>query len=403
MATTITVVEENVVIQVATSGLQGGQGPTGATGATGATGPTGPSGTVAVTAPITNSGTSTAANIGIDQTGLTIVKSQVTGTAVTQADSRTVTGNMIGLNTIANANIWTGAAIDPAKINGTAVVTADSRLSDTRVPTDNSVTNAKIVSTGLDMSVINSGAITNWAPSTAYTKGDIVNYLGVAYRRIATSTSGTTFDPSNWNQVTPAISSLQSPPVNTWIGNGTRASLTGDTTNTNGGLIVVPFAINTQRTLDAVAVLTGSANTAPTAGAVGRIGIWKSDLSGVPSTLVKDCGTIALTGTGTTGAPLQISSLNTVLPAGMYWIGCVIQNAGAVLPTMVVNATSTVQTPFTYTFQSTSSTALATDFSGNNTYFATGVTSDFGATTPPSFAYNSPNRSPIKVIYRFTA
>jgi hypothetical protein len=38
MATTITVVEEDVVIQVATSGLQGGQGPKGDTGTTGATG-----------------------------------------------------------------------------------------------------------------------------------------------------------------------------------------------------------------------------------------------------------------------------------------------------------------------------------------------------------------------------
>jgi hypothetical protein len=81
-------------------GIQGVKGDTGATGATGATGPqgeqgiqgvkgdkgdtgdTGPqgsSGVVSVTAPITNSGTSTAANIGIDQTGLTLAQSQITG------------------------------------------------------------------------------------------------------------------------------------------------------------------------------------------------------------------------------------------------------------------------------------------------------------------------------------
>jgi hypothetical protein len=46
--------------------------------AVGATGPTGPSGVIAVTAPITNSGTSTSANIGIDQTGITVAQSQVT-------------------------------------------------------------------------------------------------------------------------------------------------------------------------------------------------------------------------------------------------------------------------------------------------------------------------------------
>jgi len=65
-------------------GDKGDTGETGATGATGATGPkgdtgdTGPSGVVSVTAPITNTGTSTAANIGIDQTGLTLAQSQIT-------------------------------------------------------------------------------------------------------------------------------------------------------------------------------------------------------------------------------------------------------------------------------------------------------------------------------------
>ena len=53
----------------AITGLAGPQGPTGAAGS---------SGVVAVTAPITNSGTSTAATIGINQSGLTIAESQVT-------------------------------------------------------------------------------------------------------------------------------------------------------------------------------------------------------------------------------------------------------------------------------------------------------------------------------------
>lgn len=46
-------------------GPQGPQGPTGPTGATGATGATGPSGVISVTAPITNTGTSTSAIIGV--------------------------------------------------------------------------------------------------------------------------------------------------------------------------------------------------------------------------------------------------------------------------------------------------------------------------------------------------
>jgi hypothetical protein len=47
-------------------GAQGEQGEPGADGANGSDGAAGPSGVVAVTAPITNSGTSTSANIGID-------------------------------------------------------------------------------------------------------------------------------------------------------------------------------------------------------------------------------------------------------------------------------------------------------------------------------------------------
>lgn len=58
----------NLVLPKGDQGIQGIQGPTGNTGATGNTGPTGPSGVIAVTSPITNSGTSTSATIGIDQT-----------------------------------------------------------------------------------------------------------------------------------------------------------------------------------------------------------------------------------------------------------------------------------------------------------------------------------------------
>ena len=70
-------------------GIKGDKGDTGNTGPkgdTGDTGPQGPSGVIAVTTPITNSGTSTSANIGIDQTALVIAKTQVTGTAVVVAD-----------------------------------------------------------------------------------------------------------------------------------------------------------------------------------------------------------------------------------------------------------------------------------------------------------------------------
>lgn len=65
---TITPVENTVVIS--SVGLQGATGATGATGAKGDTGATGSSGVIAVNAPITNSGTSTNANLSIS-TGTT--------------------------------------------------------------------------------------------------------------------------------------------------------------------------------------------------------------------------------------------------------------------------------------------------------------------------------------------
>jgi hypothetical protein len=60
------------------TGPQGIQGIQGLTGPTGPTGATGSSGVIAATSPITNSGTSTSASLGLDQTAITITESQVT-------------------------------------------------------------------------------------------------------------------------------------------------------------------------------------------------------------------------------------------------------------------------------------------------------------------------------------
>ena len=90
-------------------GAQGTQGPQGATGAQGAQGPTGFSGVIAVTSPITNSGSSTSASLGFDATGF-----------VKTSDTGTVTSTMIADGTIVNADINTAAGIGAAKISGTA-------------------------------------------------------------------------------------------------------------------------------------------------------------------------------------------------------------------------------------------------------------------------------------------
>jgi hypothetical protein len=190
----------------------------------------------------------------------------------------------------------------------------------------------------------------------------------------------------------------QVPPTSNWIGAGARNTLAGDQTNTNGALHIVPFWITTARTLDAVAVLIGTTGTG-SAGAVARIGIWNADANGAPGTLVKDCGTVALTGTA--GTVAQISSIAQALPAGGYWIGAVLQGAPATVPYMVT-ALAPVFSPYSYSFQGTAATATNAEFLGNNTYRASSVTGTF-ASTPPSFIYNSDAVNPIKVIWKFSA
>jgi hypothetical protein len=80
--TTVTTTNDVVEISLSDIGVQG------ATGATGATGASGSSGVVSVTSPITNSGSSSSAVIGINQSLIGITASQVTGTAVLTTDSR---------------------------------------------------------------------------------------------------------------------------------------------------------------------------------------------------------------------------------------------------------------------------------------------------------------------------
>jgi hypothetical protein len=172
------------------------QGAAGAAGAAGSTGPAGSSGVISVTAPLTNSGTSSEAVLGIT-TGTT-ASTVCVGNDSRLSDARTPTAHTQAFSTItATPTTLTGYGITDA------VGTSDSRLSDTRTPTDGSVTDAKIVSSGLSAGSINWTAIIAWAASTAYAKGDLVEYLGIAYRRTAAGTTGATFNATNWQQLTP--------------------------------------------------------------------------------------------------------------------------------------------------------------------------------------------------------
>ena len=84
------------------------------------TGPQGPSGVVAVTSPITNSGTSTSATIGINQGSLTLTQSQVTD-LVTDLTAKANTTTLTGVTNQSTSVVDTiSRAIGYANIAATA-------------------------------------------------------------------------------------------------------------------------------------------------------------------------------------------------------------------------------------------------------------------------------------------
>lgn len=85
------------------------------------------------------------------------------------------------------------------------VKASDGSMVPLRDPPDGSVTDAKIQITGLAASSINGVEIAAWQPNTAYTKGQLVEQNGIAYRRISSGLSQATFNTTNWHQVTPSI------------------------------------------------------------------------------------------------------------------------------------------------------------------------------------------------------
>lgn len=120
------------------------KGDTGSTGATGSTGPQGSSGVIAVTAPITNSGTSTNAQIGVSvgTTSGTVAAgddSRITGAAqkasnLSDLPSASTARSNLGLGDSSTKNVGTSA--------GTVAAGNDSRLSDARTPTSHKASHA---------------------------------------------------------------------------------------------------------------------------------------------------------------------------------------------------------------------------------------------------------------------
>jgi hypothetical protein len=150
----------------------------GEVGNTGATGAQGPSGVIGVTAPITNSGTSTSAQLGIDQSALALTQSQVTnltadlaakaplasptftGTITTPLTTAgyvqtSATGVLSSVASVAQADV----AGLVAALNDKASLTASNTFSGTQTITPSAIGNVPLVAKGLSGQT---GDLTQW-------------------------------------------------------------------------------------------------------------------------------------------------------------------------------------------------------------------------------------------------
>jgi len=100
-----------------------------------------------------------------------IAASKISGTAVTQADSGTVTSTMIANGTIVDADINASAAIAKTKISGTAITASDSGTVNSTILANASVIRSKIGYAGAILQVAQTvdTTIASYDPGNSYT------------------------------------------------------------------------------------------------------------------------------------------------------------------------------------------------------------------------------------------
>lgn len=168
----VTVTENPIAVTTTNQGIQGA---TGAKGDKGSDGAQGPSGVINVNSPITNiGGTTTSANLGLDQTALSIQPNQVVGTAVITTDTRltdarTPTGSATGdlSGTYPSPTLAT-LSPSPAGTYGSASavprITLDAKGRTTAV----TATNIAISGSALDNASVTAAKLANYAIAPTY-------------------------------------------------------------------------------------------------------------------------------------------------------------------------------------------------------------------------------------------
>jgi len=275
--TTLGITESPVVISEQIAGIAGAKGDTGSTGptgATGATGATGSSGVISVTAPITNSGTSTAANIGINA------------------------GVANGVATLDGSGLIPTSQLPPLAVNDTFVVASQAamlaltaQIGDIAVRTDVSKTfilSASPASTLANwQEILTPPGVTSVTASSPLTGGTITSTGTIGLGTVGVANGGT-------GQTTLATGEVL-------IGAGTSGVTTTAVTTTGGGSALVKTGAN--GTIQVGTNITVLAGVNPTAGSISFNGASSGSLTLQPSnssfgsvthTLPTQSGTVTL-------------------------------------------------------------------------------------------------------------
>lgn len=200
---------------------------------------------------------------------------------------------------------------------------------------------------------------------------DPVNFAGTSGQLAAMATAvGTALDdkqPYDWFMEPTFVS-----------GNfyTTTSSVAAATTQVQSRLNTMPFWVHKTTTFDRIGVYIAGA----AAGSTVRLGIYSSNASGVPTTLVLDAGTVPGTAVST-----GTITINQSLDPGLYWLATVSQGGTAAVQTF---SNDSVPIPGFYQI---AGTAIATNQGIANNYILAGVT---GALPNPLSGASVSNAAP---------